>query len=212
MTDAVALAKLALTQVGGQRLVSLSEDSAEAIAVNDSLWAIRKSELEANDWGFARARAELSAEVTAPIFGFTKSYVIPGDCLRVRVVHGAGATWYMDSMSLEAEPRVPFQIEGRRILTDLDAPLRIEYTFDETVIPNWSANFTMMVGVRLAEIIAYDLSDTASLTDRLTQRYYNALQRAVLANECQMLPRRQPESEWVIARGGHRAVPLATST
>ena len=210
MTDAVALAKLALAQVGGQRLVSLSEDSPEATAINDSLWAVRRDEIAANIWGFARKRAELSAETTAPAFGFTKQYVIPADSLRILAVRRAGSNWYYPGLVVEAEPSLPFAIEGRRILTNLDAPLQIEYLFDEDTVANWSASFTMMVGVRLAEIIAYDLSDTAALTDRLTRRYEQALQRAVLTNECQTLPARPPDSEWLVARGGQRYVPLAS--
>lgn len=212
MTNAVALAKLALTQVGGQRLVSLSEDSPEATAINDSLWAVRRAELEANVWHFARTRASLSAETTVPVFGYDHQYVIPSDCLRLTSVRGAGSQWYVGSLYEEAEPAIPYEIEGQRILTNLDAPLQIKYVFDEEVVANWSANFTMMVGCRLAEIIAFDLSDTASLTDRITRRYQDALQRAVLANECQVLPARKAESEWVIARGGHVTYPLATST
>lgn len=212
MTDTVALANLALVQVGAARVTDLSQTGRSANAVNAAYDQVRRSELEANIWTFARTRAQLSAETTTPAFEYGYQYVLPSDCLRLISIEGAGAAWYPDPIEAEAEQYQPFQIEGRRILTNMAAPINIKYVFDETVVANWSAAFTMMVGCRLAQVIAFDLSDTATLSDRLRERYYEALQRAALSNEIQSPASRRPASSWEASRGTGRYVPLATAS
>lgn len=211
MTSAVAIANLALTKVGGKRIVLPTENTAANNAVNAVFDFVRRAELESNTWRFASKRAELSAETTAPAFGFGLSYILPADCLRVTEIGGAGSIWYPDPLGIEAEQVMPYEIEGRRILTNITAPLQIKYVFDETVVANWSANFSMMVGTRIASQVSFDLSDTAALGDRLEREYYSCLTRAVLSNEIQQPANRRPASTWAAARSSVTFIPLANA-
>ena len=101
---------LALGKLGAARIISLSENSPEAIACALHYAQTRDEILRASRWNFAIKRAEFSRLVDAPYFGWDYQYQLPVDCLRVLQVNGYEETDAPDN----------WQVEGGKLLTDED--------------------------------------------------------------------------------------------
>lgn len=117
MATPTDIANMALSHLGEGRIVDLSDASEEAQVMN--LWfdTARRRALRSDNWSCAQKRAALSASVTPPAFGFSNSFPLPADYLRLTSIENAG-------------PGLEFKIEGRAIVTNLDAPLNILYVWD----------------------------------------------------------------------------------
>lgn len=159
----VSLVNGALIELGVPVLISLDEDSAAARIANTRFDDLLDQELADHDWSFARARAQLAAESTAPAFGYAYSHVLPASpfCLQV----------------IEEVNDVEFVVEGRRILSD-DTPLQIRYTYRVTDYNDLSASFRRAFIHRLAAVMAVPLTGSAKLKAAQEKLYLDRIQAA----------------------------------
>lgn len=94
----------ALTKVGANRILALTDDSVEGRVCREQYSKIKKSFLRGHLWNFATRRASLNLLTTEPVYEFAYQYSLPVDCLRV--------------VSVEGEGQFPWKVEGRYLLTD----------------------------------------------------------------------------------------------
>jgi len=184
-TDLVTIYNLALGWCRAQAVSDPDEDTPSARLCRRFYPAASLAVLRAYPWNAAAARAIL-AEVAVPPFGYAHAYRLPDDCVGAR--------------RLADDPEAPYAVEGRLILTDLSAPLRLEYTraCDPTDMDPLLAR---AVAARLAVDIAPTLIESSTTTDALTASYRLILAEARAVDAAEGLrPESVPSEDWTRAR------------
>ena len=157
----VEICNRALDLLGAQRINDLNEANVSARACLANFVPTRDAVLRDYPWNDAMARAVLAADVTPPAWGFLYAYNLPVDCLRVVTIDGElryAGTW---------------RIEGRQLLTDMGAPVRIRY-IRRLTDPG-------MIGPLLADAIAARLA--AHIAFAITNSTTQAQQMQALADQ-----------------------------
>ena len=91
------------------------------------------------------ARASLAKRTTSPVFGYDDEYQLPTDCLRVVEV---------------PESRLPWVVEGRKLLSDEGAPLNIRYIRREEDPNQYDPLLFSAIAARLALEMAEELTQS----------------------------------------------------
>lgn len=165
MASWVQIANLALRRLGADRIASLGEDSENARAVNDVHETVRDAVLRLHPWNCALTRASLAADAAVPAWGHAYQYTLPADpyCLRV---------WRL------AESATAFKIEGRKLLTNASAPLKILYIARLTDPELFDAGLTVAMAAALAAEIAFRLTNSRTAEDAMHKWFEQTLARA----------------------------------
>ncbi len=198
MASQIAIANRALTKVGEARILSMSDD-VEAARVVDSLWDIvRDAEFRIRKWKFTLARASLAALVSVPDWGFDYEYQLPADCLRVLQVGeyypGGSLSDYRNADESE------WKVEGRKILTNEAAPLKIRYIARIEDTGAWDSAFTEAFACRLAAEVVERLTQSNTKKETAWGEYKQAVAMAIRADAIEAAPEPLPDTEWVIGR------------
>ena len=158
MASWVGIANLALTHIGSEPILSLEDDTAPARACAGVIAAVTDAVLREHPWTCAVRRARLAADAAPPAFGYAYAYQLPADpyCLRVLDV------W---------DQPLPWQVEGRKLLTDATPPLSIRYVARITDPEMLDASLAQAVAVRLAAAVAYKITQSRQLADDLWKLY-----------------------------------------
>lgn len=194
-TTDVDICNRALSRLGTRATISaLDENSTEARTA--SIWyvATRDVLLRSHDWNFARRRAVLAEQGTAPT-GWTFRYALPTDC--VRLLRLASATPDMGSVRFE----VAGDSTSRFVLCDEPAAEAV-YTARVDDPNLYDAGFASALVDQLAAHIAYPITQKTETAVRLAQMARATLADAMAAdvNEADAAAGdRVPD--WIAARG-----------
>lgn len=153
----VSIANRALDALGASPITSLDDDTAIAGACKRNIPLARDYVLRSYPWNCATRRASLPALVTGPAFGFSYTYQLPADCLRVIAMQDDvlyGQSW---------------RVEGAQILTNVGAPLRLRYIAALTDVSQWDAMLAEAIALRLAANIAFTVTSSASMAQQMFQ-------------------------------------------
>jgi hypothetical protein len=170
-TSEVSVANQALGWLGLDRIISLDDNTKTAALCKDNLPPLRDAILEGCDWTFAQKRAVLSPSNTPAIWGYSYSFPLPADCLRVNY-----ATDSPDD--LESMPLDPWVKEARSILCNASI-LYIRYTRREDDPKVWSEGFSQALASRLASDIAIPATNSKEHMKLMFDLYKQKLQEAV---------------------------------
>ena len=165
MASRVAIANLALTSLGADRIVSFTEDSENARRINAIFDYCLDDVLRSHPWNFAIQRQQLAKLVSVPAFGYSYEYLLPGDALRVIEVS--------DGVNLILD----FKIENRKLLTDYDG-IFIKYIGTITDPTQYTSQFVMVLSSRLAAELAYAITNNKATAEMSFQIYTQRLQVA----------------------------------
>lgn len=165
MASWVQIANLALRRLGADRIASLGEDSENARAINDVHETVRDAVLRLHPWNCALARASLAADAAAPTWGYAYQYTLPADpyCLRV---------WRL------ADSAAAYKIEGRKLLTDAGAPLKLLYIARVTAPELFDAGLVVAMAAGLAAEIAFRLTNSRTAEEAMHKWFEQTLARA----------------------------------
>lgn len=119
MASKVEIANRALQALGASRIQNITDDNVNARAINTAYDSVRRALLRSHSWNFAVERASIAADATGPAFGKDNYFTLPSDFL-----------YLLDPDEDENFNDRDWQIEGRKIATDYDAPLEIRYVKD----------------------------------------------------------------------------------
>lgn len=159
MASQVQICNGALRKLGVSRIGSLIEQSEAARVASDTYDILLDEVLADAPWDFAKKRQELSANATAPLFGFDNAFDLPSDpyCLR----------------PLEIENLTEYQwvVEGRQILTSHEAPLQLTYIARITDTSQYTPKFIEAFTARLAAEWAEPLVKQSSVQDAMFSLY-----------------------------------------
>ena len=166
MATEVGIKNAALILLGRAPLTSPTDNSEQGRVMAARFDAVRDAVIRAHPWNFAKTRTTLAVLATAPAFGWDKQYQLPTDpfCLRVLVIND--------------DPSEKFEVEGRLLLTDIGAPLKVTYLAQITEPADFDATFAEVMAVLLAARTAYKLTGKRSQVPVLLREYASFLGEA----------------------------------
>jgi hypothetical protein len=97
-------------------------------------------------------------------------------------------------------PTVPHRVEGRRVLTDADAPLDILYVRRLIDPTDFDPLLTDAIAARLAWQIAYNLTGSRSLASDARQTYFDKVGEARVIDGVEGTISPVENSSWLEAR------------
>lgn len=158
-----------------------------------------RAQLELNPWYFAKRQAALPALADAPLYRYPFAYNAPADFLRLVDLEGRWAFTLVRYINIDPTPL--YEMQGRTILTDLGAPLRISYIADVTSDPTvWHSQFVDAAAAALAVEIGMPLTQSDGAVKRAQQKYNMAMTQARRVNAIQRPPEVPPDNSWMAAR------------
>lgn len=196
MTSAVLIANRALAKLGQSRIVSLDDPSKAATTISAMYDTVLDAELRAHLWHFSKARAVLPALAEAPLFGFSKQYQLPADFLRLIEIGGNEVFYRHHARRCQGL----YSIEGRRLLTNLDAPLQIRYVKRVGDPNQFDSTFIEAFAGRLAMEACETLTQSTSKFQVASQLYARALRDAISANAIERPSQAVDDDTWLDSR------------
>lgn len=184
MTSRVEICNRALDKLGSAAITSLDDNVKSARACARMFDAVRDAELRDHQWNFAVARTSLPELGEAPVFGFSKQYQLPGDCLKV----------------LDVDPPGDWKVEGRRVLANVSASLRIKYIRRVGDTNSFDALFAEALSARMAQELCETLTQSNSKKRAVQDDYTQAIRRARRADAIEGTPDAFEETSWIKAR------------
>lgn len=148
-------------------------------------------ELEKHRWMFALKRSSITADATAPSFGWDYRYAKPSDFRRVGYLNYNG--------DFEADP-IPHELEGDWILTNQSATIYLVYVYAITDVTKFNALFVDALAAKMAMKLAHWLTGKANMVQIAAAAYDMALKDARRANILLSTSERAYDSDVISAR------------
>jgi hypothetical protein len=170
MATQIGIINSALVKIGAATITATTDDS-ESARASMRIWDQGFDDLLASyPWNCATARATLTALPDAPDSGFDYQFPLPTDpyCLRV----------------IEEVNNYEWHVEGRRLLCDSSAP-EIRYIKRATNLGELSSQVAEVMSLWLAKELAFGLTGSAALADRMEARYMERLRKARLEDSAE---------------------------
>lgn len=197
MASQVEIANRALTKLGENRIISIS-DNLEAARVISSMWDIvRDSELREHVWSFSVKRTQLAAMSTAPSWGYNYQYPVPADFLRLLQ---ANDVFFVSLTNYRDMNEADYKLENGLILTDLGAPLKIRYVASVTDTADWDSAFVESFACRLAIEACERLTQNPTKRELALAQYRLSLGTAIRANAIENPNEPFPDDTWILSR------------
>lgn len=161
MASEVEICSNALRMLGGNPIISLSDDTTEGRLCSGLYPSTRDNLTAIHPWNFATKRASLAQLVEPPAFDYSVQYELPPDYL------GMITVW----------PRGRYKVEGRRLLA-YSGGIKILYKariVDPSLFPSW---FSTALEYYLAARIAYPLTRSQRMEELRYNEFAIKLQEA----------------------------------
>ena len=189
MASVIDICNRALQKLGAERITSLDQNTENARACNVAYEYVRDAELRSHPWNFAIKRAQLAADTDAPAFGYDHQYTLPSDFLRL-----------MPPDSRYNYNTLDWQIEGKKILTDDDAPLEIRYIAKVTDPNLFDALFVEVLANRMAVELCEQLTQSNTKAQIVRDDYVRAMREARRLNAFENISAEQQTDTWITSR------------
>jgi hypothetical protein len=156
--------------------------------------------LRRHRWRFSLRRAALPADATAPDFGYANQFVLPAESLQVIQIgeYDLGP----NLCDYRSAPTERWSIEGRKILANLDAPLKVRFVERVEDTGLFDSCFTEALASRLAYECCYRITQSSEREDRGLRDYRMSLREAARANVIERAPGEPTDDTWMMARLG----------
>lgn len=194
MASVVGVCNRALQKLGtSSRIVSLSDDSKHARALNASYEAVRDALLRDHAWNFAKKRVQLAASATTPDFGKANAFPLPANFLRLLAPDPG---YNLNSHDWEIENH-----EGAlAILSDDDAPIDVRY-IERVTDPNlMDALFLELWATDLAFELCKEITGSNAGKEALRADRKRILSDAKRTNAIENVASQPPDDPWVTVR------------
>lgn len=195
MPSSAEIANLALLKLGSEEtLLALTDPTVAGRVMNRLFNPVRDAELRRYHWKFAIKRDALLALVDSPAWGYQRQFPMPADFLALIQVN----EWYVKGYKQQAL----WSVEDRKILTNLEAPLKIRYIRQ---VPN-SGEFDPLFVEALACKLAFEgcekITQSNTKKDGLRQDYMQAMKEAIRCDAIENPPDELPWGSWLMSREG----------
>ncbi len=156
MASETEIAAMAMVLLGQPPIIDIDDTSVpNAVKCKAALPITRDAMLREYPWAFAIARIDLTADVSAPVFGYSYKFQLPADCLRVLGV---------------SDNSTPYVIEGQYLFADVDA-ISVRYVQRVIAAGMFDSLFTECLAIRLARDLAYSILKKASMVQAMNDLY-----------------------------------------
>ncbi len=172
-TSEVDICNSALNLIGASTILALTEDSKVGRICNQRYPHVRDSVFRSHPWNCLIKRTALPADANSPEWEFAYAYTLPADCLRVLKLE------YLDSV---------YQVEGRKIVTDESAPLKIQYVSLITDPMQYDQLLVEAIASRLASDISYPIIGSNTLSAQMMDIYMMKLSEARFVDATEGMP------------------------
>lgn len=164
----VSVCSNALLMLGAQPINDFTESNDRARLAANLYPGVRDSLLREHPWSCAIKRVLLAHDVQKPAFGYSYSFTLPADYVRVLSVGDEGET-------------IDYLIEERRILAKVSS-LKLRYVFQNTDISTYDSLLVNLLELAMAAKMAYAITQSTSMAQYRLQEYQLALRTAKALN------------------------------
>ena len=162
MASTVDICNGALNQLGATTILSLTEDSKNARLCNSRFTQVRDAVFRSHPWNCLQTRVELASSTTAPAWGYSFKYDLPGDCLRLLRI-------------LDYDSN--YKVEGRSILSN-NSSMKILY-ISRVEDPNqYDELLRETLSAALGADIAYAITSNNTTSQNMIVNYQEKLKDA----------------------------------
>lgn len=180
MASDVQVCNLAIGMMGGGRIATLDDASAEGRSCK-SVYALLRDEVqEAHAWTFAQKRASLARLDETPAYGYLYAYALPADCLRVLEMQDDEYHLVDQSTSqniVVARFGKTWEVENGKLLTD-EEDVNILYIARTEDPAKFTPPFVQAFSARLAVDLAMSVAKNFKLADALNAVYERSMAKA----------------------------------
>lgn len=187
--DKIAICNMAIGFVGGTPIMSFDDETVEAEQCTTYYDISRTFCLESRDWTFASTARKLVPNPVVPETEFSFGFLIPADCLAVRIVSET------PDMKIPAE----YQKDGRTIWSD-NSVVYIKYTKDISNTAIFSPSFQTALAHKLAEFISIPITGDKMMKRTLMAEADEMLEEGGSIDGMQGSPKRVYASKLLRAR------------
>jgi hypothetical protein len=192
LASQVGIANVALGKLGSSSISNLDDPSPGAEAVKAVWDYARDAELRAHPWKFAITRGTITNLTAAPAWGYSYQYQLPTGYLRVVEIN---RDWWWDNWE-----RAPWQIEGKRILTDIGSPLELRWLQRVTAASDFAPDFVPVLACRIALETCVRITGSDSLKETIRADYALALRSARATDAIERSPEPMRDGSWITGR------------
>lgn len=177
MVSKTDIANQALTQLGAKRITSITDGTPHAQLVNEIIDDVIKEVMIDGAFSSTIRRASLNATSNTPVFDFNYEYQLPTNpkCLRVLAIEDGVGNFLQYLPDLEGE--TDYRIEGDKLLTD-STTAKIKYIAYITDTGSYDQALLMAIKAKLTAELAYPITGSGTLAERLYTKYERVLARA----------------------------------
>lgn len=194
----VSIANRALQMLGADSIINLSEDNNKARALNVAFEPVRDAELERHRWRFSIKRVSLPAHADTPDSDYGRQFQLPNDY--IRLIPGGDIVSMVDMSDYRTRSDALYSIEGKRLLTNLPAPLSIRYIAQITDAGMFNPAFAEAFAARLAETCCERITQSDAKRQLAWGYYREAIREAIRAKAIEAAPESVGDDTWIMAR------------
>lgn len=189
----VEICNNALQDLGEDSITNLTDSNRTARVCNQRWPATRDAVLRAHPWNCCMGQAELANGANAPIWKWGFRYQLPTDFLRVVAVVDQGENLITE-----------WEIQGRVLLCNAEAPIFISYVRRETDPSMYDALLCEALTARMSAALAYPLTASTSLGQAMWDKYREAITEARGVDAREGVPESVVPNSWITAKWGGR--------
>ena len=180
------MANAALTKIGGNAILSLTEETEEGRQCNSRFDDVMDALLQAHPWNFALKQATLAPLATAPDHKWAYQFLLPTNpyCLKVIEVYN--------------DP--DFKVIGRNLMCD-DSVVSITYIKRITDVNNLSPMFRELFALKLGAELAYPIAGSTAKGESLLSEFSQVLRIARSVDAQEGTPDNLKTGSWYNERG-----------
>lgn len=198
MASLIEICNRALTKLGTARIMSLGDNNEQARALNTMLPLVIASELRAYTWNFSIKRVALAELSNAPSFDYARQFQLPSDCLRVL---WAGEVFPGPNLSdFQNGGVVDYEVEGRLILTNLAAPLKLRYVANIEDPGQYDPLFSEALACKLAVELAESMTGSSTMRQMAWDEYRQAIRKALRSDAIEAPSQAIADDTWMLSR------------
>ena len=181
----------ALTKLGGIPIGSLDDQTKHGRLAKRDYPRLRDELIHEHHWRFATKRTSIAASVASPEWGFDFAYNLPSNCAKLLEVNGEDIN-YLDAI---------VRVEGGQVLTNLEAPLEIQYLRKEaTDAGNFSPIFRQALEAKIASEWAIYVTGDPKIQANMVQLAREKLAKGKSIDSQEGTPKAHEANAWILAR------------
>lgn len=185
------ICNMALDLLKEAPITSIDDDWPVALWLKRNFATCRDGALTLANWNFAMRRESISADATAPEFGWSYRYLLPPECLRLVPLTYGGLS--------EGKP-IPHEVEGGYILTNQTGPLPIRFVERTVDYDRYHPMFVEVLSARLGFRMAHWLTGKTSYQKVCADILRQALSDAWSVDAIEGDMPRPADDDWIDAR------------